>query len=227
MSEEQINIEQLPDYKVTPGENFLNFKIIIIGESGVGKSSILRRAVQNAFEQGYHPTIGFEFLLIHYKVNELKLKLQVWDTCGQEMFRSLVQGFYRNSSLAIIVYDVSERSSYENLELWIKDCRQHTDQEFPIFIVGNKVDLKKDIQTEEAKFFSTSNRATYFTECSAKSGYQCKEMFMEAAKVLYKKYKQLNQSLKKSLNPNRLCIQIEEGKDEPNKKNKCKCQNRS
>ena len=76
-------IELLSDSRVSQGDNFINFKIIIIGDSGVGKSSLLKRAVQNRFDGSYQATIGFEFLLMHFKVNDLKIKLNIWDTCGQ------------------------------------------------------------------------------------------------------------------------------------------------
>ena len=138
MSNSPLKIEILKDSQISQSDNFINFKIIIICDIDVGKSILLKRAVQNRFDESYQATIGFEFLLMHYKINDLKLKLQIWDTCGQEMYRSLVQGFYRNTSLTIIVYDVSNPKSFEGLEIWLKDLRQHTEQEIPVFIVGNK-----------------------------------------------------------------------------------------
>ena len=186
---EQPKVELLNSSQISQSDNFINFKIIIIGDSGVGKSSLLKRAVQNTFDTNYQATIGFEFLLMHFKVNDLKIKLQIWDTCGEEMYRSLVQGFYRNTSLAIIVYDISRKKSFEALEIWLKDLRQHTEEGIPVFIVGNKMDLQKDISTEEAKMFSVSNRTKFFTECSAKSGENVKDIFFKAAQYLYDTYK--------------------------------------
>ena len=186
---EQPKVELLNSSQISQSDNFINFKIIIIGDSGVGKSSLLKRAVQNTFDTNYQATIGFEFLLMHFKVNDLKIKLQIWDTCGEEMYRSLVQGFYRNTSLAIIVYDISRKKSFEALEIWIKDLRQHTEEGIPVFIVGNKMDLQKDISTEEAKMFSVSNRTKFFTECSAKTGENVKDIFFKAAQYLYDTYK--------------------------------------
>ena len=212
----------MKDSQISQSDNFINFKIIIIGDSGVGKSSLLKRAVQNRFDESYQATIGFEFLLMHYKINELKFKLQIWDTCGQEMYRSLVQGFYRNTSLAIIVYDVNNPKSFEGLEVWLKDLRQQTEQEIPIFIVGNKSDMEKKVPTEDAKIFSTSNRTKYFAECSARSGYNVKEIFNEAAKQLYESYKKY-QSKNKAPANNRL--KLDKKEDDNNKDNtkKKKC----
>ena len=179
----------LTEAEISQSEDFINFKIVIIGDSGVGKSCILKRAVQHKFDENYQATIGFEFLLMHYKVNDLKLKLQIWDTCGQEMYRSLVQGFYRNTSLAILVYDVSSEKSFEGLELWLRDIQQHTEPDLPIFIIGNKCDLDKNVPEENAQNFATSNRAKYYNECSAKSGQNIDKIFYEAAKYLYIAYK--------------------------------------
>ena len=220
MSDEDIKIELLHDSQISQTDNFINFKIIIVGDSGVGKSSLLKRAVQNRFDGSYQATIGFEFLLMHFKVNDLKLKLQIWDTCGQEMYRSLVQGFYRNTSLALIVYDVNQKKTYDALDIWLKDIRQHTEQELPIFIAGNKSDLEKVVPSEEARIFAVSNRTKYFTECSAKNGYNVKEIFFEAAKYLYKTYKQFK-SQNKLPTTGRLKIDAEKNKSLDSKKKKC------
>ena len=214
------SIEILPDSQVSQSDNFINFKIIIIGDSGVGKSSILKRAVQNRFDPSYQATIGFEFLLMHFKVNELKIKLQIWDTCGQEMYRSLVQGFYRNTSLAVIVYDISSKKSYDGLDSWLKDLRQHTEPDIPIFIVGNKSDLDRNVHTEDAKIFSTSNRAKYFAECSAKTGYNVKDIFIEAAKYLYETYKKFQNQNKVPM-ANRLKLDKNEDTTAKQKKKGC------
>ena len=215
---DNIKIELLSDAQSS--DNFINFKIIIVGDSGVGKSSVLKRAVQDKFDESYQATIGFEFLLMHFIVNDLKIKLQIWDTCGQEMYRSLVQGCYRNTSLAIVVYDVSQKKTFEGLEIWLKDIRQHTEQDIPIFVVGNKSDLQKEVQSENAKVFAVSNRTNYFTECSAKIGKNVKEIFYEAAKHLYKTYKQF-QSRNKLPASGKLKIGSDDNKALDQKKKKC------
>ena len=193
-------VEILKDSQISQSDNFINFKLIIIGESGVGKSSLLKRAVQNRFDEGYNATIGFEFLLMHFKVN--------------------VQGFYRNTSLAIIVYDVSNKKSFENLDTWLRDLRQHTEPEIPIFIVGNKSDLERNVTTEEAKIFSQSNRTCYFAECSAKKGYNVKEIFFEAAKFLYGNYKKFKEQNKMPM-ANRLKLDKNNDNEDNTKKKGC------
>ena len=219
--EEDIKIELLLENQISQSDNFINFKIIIVGDSGVGKSSLLKRAVQNKFDGNYQATIGFEFLLMHFKVNDLKLKLQIWDTCGQEMYRSLVQGFYRNTSLALVVYDVNQKKTYDSLDIWIKDIRDHTEQDIPIFVAGNKCDLQKAVQTEEAKVYSVSSRTKNFTECSAKTGQNVKYIFFEAAKYLYKTYKQFQGQNKLPSSSNKLKIGSDENNNLNIKKKKC------
>ena len=191
-----MDIKLIPESQVSNSDDFINFKIIIIGDSGVGKSSILKRAVKNSLDENYQAAIGFEFLLMHFIVNDLKIKLQIWDTCGQEMYRSLVQGFYRNTSLAVLCYDISDKKSYEGLDIWIKDIRSRLDPQVPIFIAGNKYDLENNrkISSQDAQEFSKNRRTKYFTECSAKTGYNVENIFYEAAKYLYNACKELGRN---------------------------------
>ena len=105
--------EEIPkeEYEILPEdyqEHDLSFKIIIIGDSGVGKSCLLLRATKNIFTNDYSSTIGFEYCKYNIKLKDKIIKLQIWDTCGQEIYRSLISGFYRNCSTAIIVYSISE-----------------------------------------------------------------------------------------------------------------------
>jgi len=221
MSDDNITVDLLKESEISQLDNFINFKIIIVGDSAVGKSCLLKRAVQNKFDKNYQATIGFEFLLMHFKVNDLKIKLQIWDTCGQEMYRSLIQGFYRNTSLALVVYDVNRKETYDALDIWLKDIRDHTEQNIPIFIAGNKCDLQKAVSTEEAQVYSVSSRAKNFTECSAKTGQNVKEIFFEAAKYLYKSYKEFQGQNKLPSTSNRLKIGADDNNNLNEKKKKC------
>ena len=103
---ENLIFELLPEEDINTFD--LSFKIIIIGDSGVGKSCLALQATQSIFQTNYKVTIGFEYSVFNIKVNEKIIKLQIWDTCGQEIYRSLIANFYRNSSLAIIVYSINE-----------------------------------------------------------------------------------------------------------------------
>jgi len=217
----EIKAKLIPETEVSNTNDFTNFKVIIVGDSGVGKSSILKRGVNNKFDENYHATVGFEFLMQYYIVNDLKIKLQIWDTCGQEMYRSLVQGYYRNSSLAILVYDISKKESYEGLDTWLKDIRSRLEQEIPIFIAGNKYDLENNrkISFDEAKEFSKTRKIEFFTECSAKTGYNVENIFYEAAKQIYKN----NKDLVKDKNSGKLKIGLDDNKGGNAKEKKKGC----
>ncbi len=104
-SSDEMNCEIL--YEDSTYYDF-NFKIIVIGDSGVGKSCLSIKATKNIFQNNYNTTLGFEFYSINVKINDKIVKLQIWDTCGQEIYKSLIQNFYRNSSLAIIVYSIEQ-----------------------------------------------------------------------------------------------------------------------
>ena len=168
----------------------MSFKLIIIGDSFVGKSSISVNASKNVFENDYKATIGFEFFTMAYKINTQNIKLQIWDTCGQEEYRSLIQNFYRNASLAILVYSIDRKSSFENLEIWLNEIKTKGNPDVKIFLVGNKVDLadKRVVKTEEGKQFYENYKLNLFIETSAKSGENVSELFKKAALLLYKEH---------------------------------------
>ena len=168
----------------------LSFKLIVIGDSGVGKSCLTNMATKNIFEETYNATIGFEFFTFNVKLNGKIIKLQIWDTCGQELYRSLITNFYRNSSLAIIVYSVTDRPSFENIDLWYKELRTHSNPNVKVFLIGNKIDLddERKIQTEEGEKYADQYKINKFFESSAKSGFNAKKIFIEAAKLLYDDY---------------------------------------
>ncbi len=191
MSQDEVKCDF--DYQILP-ENYskfdLSFKLIVIGDSGVGKSCLTTMATKNIFEESYSATIGFEFFTFNIKLNGKIIKLQIWDTCGQELYRSLITNFYRNSSLAIIVYNVTDRNSFENVDLWFKELRTHSNPNVKVFLIGNKIDLadSRKVTPEEAKKFKEDFMLNLYMETSAKTGFNAKEIFIEAARVLFKEY---------------------------------------
>ena len=164
----------------------LTFKIILIGDSGVGKSSLILRT-KNYFENKYKATIGFEFSTFVCKINNKIIKLQIWDTCGQEVYRSLVISFYRNSSLAIIVYSIDNIDSFQHINNWLNDLRDKNNPNIKKFLIGNKNDLENErkVSFEEGENFYKEMNFDYFTECSAKTGINVNEIFIRASKLLY------------------------------------------
>ena len=167
-----------------------HFKVIVIGNSGVGKSCLSLRATQGVFKEDFISTIGFEFYSFNIKINNDIVKLQIWDTCGQELYRSLITNFYRNSSLAIIVYTVTDRQSFDNIDLWYKELRTHSNPNVKVFLIGNKIDLddQRKVKTEEGQRYAEQYKLNKFVETSAKSGFNAKNIFIEAAKLLCDDY---------------------------------------
>ena len=168
----------------------LSFKLIIVGDSGVGKSCLIIKAVKNYFEEVYAPTIGFEFLPFNMKIEDQKIKLQIWDTCGQEAYRSLINSFYRSSSLAILVYSIDNPMSFKHLEEWLNDLKAQTAPDIRIFLIGNKVDLedKRQISREMGEKFCAEHNLSLFLETSAKTGFNAQNLFMQAGILLYKEH---------------------------------------
>ena len=181
-----------------PGEFDLSFKLIVIGDSFVGKSCLSLKAAKGIFDENYTPTIGFEFLTFFVKIGESNIKLQIWDTCGQEVYRSLINGFYRNSSLAILVYSITSQKSFKNLEIWLNDIKVNSNPDIKIFLIGNKKDLeeKREVPIDSAKKFFKDHGLYTFMESSAKTGFNAQKMFIDAAHVLLEENTRLEQRFK-------------------------------
>ena len=133
----------------------LSFKIIVVGDSGVGKSCLTMKGTKNHFEECYSPTVGFEFLTFNMRINNNVLKLQIWDTCGQEVYKSLISNFYRNSSLALILYAINNSDSFRHAETWLNDLKSQANPNVRVFLVGNKSDLEDErvVPKEEGERF--------------------------------------------------------------------------
>ena len=171
-------------------KGILTFKIIIIGNSGVGKTSITNNATKNVFIENYRSTIGMEIFSLYFKINHKLLKLQIWDTCGQEIYRSLITNFYRNSSLALIVYSIDKRESFKDIDLWIKELKSKSSPDIKIILVGNKTDLidVRQVSYEEGAKYLEQPGITRFFETSAKTGENIQNIFKEVAIILYKDF---------------------------------------
>ena len=147
-------------------------QLIMIGESNVGKTSLIRRYTENLFNENHLETTGIEFNSKEEKINHRIIKVKIWDTAGQEIFHSLTKNFYRKADGIIIVYDVTNKESFEKVHDWVKSVYDNTDtyRELQIIIVGNKIDLEEDRQVtkEEGAKLSEFFETPYF-EASAKN----------------------------------------------------------
>ena len=186
-SNENLKVEVMPD---DYNQYDLSFKMIVIGDAGVGKSCLTTKAAKGVFDDTYSATVGFEFLTFNVKLNDKVIKLQIWDTCGQEIYRSLISSFYRNASLAMMVYSIDSKESFIHIETWLKEVKLQSNPDIKIFLIGNKADLEeqREVKLEEAKQYKNENDIHYFCETSAKNGLNAQEVFIEAAKLLYKEH---------------------------------------
>jgi small GTP-binding protein len=168
----------------------MSFKLIVIGDSGVGKSCLTNNAIKNTFDDAYNATVGFEFFTFNIRLNGKIVKLQIWDTCGQELYRSLITNFYRNSSLAIMVYSINSKESFDNVEMWLRELRTHSNPDVKVFLIGNKSDLEaeREVTTEQGENFYKQNNLSLFMESSAKTGFNTQKIFIKAAEILYEDY---------------------------------------
>ena len=194
VEDDEFTIELLPE---DFAQYDISFKIIVIGDSGVGKSCLTTQAVRNNFEEFYQATVGFEFLTFHIRINNNVVKLQIWDTCGQEVYKSLISNFYRNSSLALILYAINNKESFQHAETWLNDLKNQSNPNIRVFLVGNKSDLENErvITKEEGENFKKQKNLDKFIETSAKTGENARCVFLEASKILYKDYLKANENL--------------------------------
>ena len=171
----------------------LSFKIIIVGDQGVGKSCLAIKASRNYFEDFYSPTVGFEFVSFNVKVQEKIIKLQIWDTCGQEVYRSLISSFFRSASLAIIVYSIDTEDSFNNIEKWLNDIKTQSNPDIKIFLIGNKADLedKRRLTKEQGEQLCNDHKLAFFMETSAKTGFNVQNVFIQVAKELYLQHEEI------------------------------------
>ncbi|XP_040580939.1 ras-related protein Rab-35 [Lepeophtheirus salmonis] len=169
------------------------FKLLIIGDSGVGKSSLLLRFADNSFTGNYITTIGVDFKIRTLEVNGERVKLQIWDTAGQERFRTITATYYRGTHGVIVVYDVSNGESFANVKRWLHEIDQNCSSEVVSrVLVGNKNDgdtAKKVVLTEDAKRFSDQMGIRLF-ETSAKENFNVEEMFKSLTELVLKSKKE-------------------------------------
>ena len=172
----------------------LLFKLILIGDSAVGKSNILLKYLKNEFDQNSRATVGVEFGTKNVLINGKKVKIQIWDTAGQERYRSITSAYYKGAKGAFIVYDITKKSTFDNIDKWISDLKLNGDQNICIVI-------SKDDGIKKAEMFKTA-----FLETSALNGDNIAKAFEELIEQIYQNNKeafdQINKKIDKGVNLN-------------------------
>jgi len=163
------------------------FKVVLIGDAGVGKTNLLSRFTRNEFSLASEPTIGVEFSNNYMDVEGNKVKAQFWDTAGQERYRAITSAYYRGAVGALLVYDISDHNTFKNVTHWLKELRNHTEASIVVMLVGNKSDLQhlREVDIEEATSFSAQNNLS-FIETAAIDGSGVNDTFRKMLTSIYR-----------------------------------------
>ena len=199
-------------------EEEIKIKIMLLGESQIGKTSLIQRYVKNNFNLSYITTVGIDFQLKQIKMNNKSIKLQIWDTAGQERFKNITKSYFHSSDGFIVGYDITSRLSFTNVSTWLKEINDNAPEEIQKILIGNKCDLnEREVTTEEGQKLAEENGMKFF-ETSAKNDINVKETFESITKdILDVQYKEEGESR------NSLVIDrnIEKKKDEEKEKKGC------
>ena len=169
-------------------EPTMTFKILTIGESGVGKTCVLRRFVENKFLKNHLATIGIDFKTKTLNINNQEIKLKIWDTAGQERFRNITTQYYKGADGIVLVYDVTDESSYEKIRDWMEQILSNTQQEeIGLVLLGNKCDMEPRVVTEDMRKKMAEELKISYYETSALTGQGIKEAFEELTMDIMKK----------------------------------------
>ena len=160
-------------------------KLLLLGDSSVGKTSILLKYISNKFDESSISTVGVDYMDKIIDYNKFKIKLQIWDTSGEEKFRTITKNFYRNADGLLVVFDLTKKESYDHIRIWINEAKENNDK-LKTILIGNKLDLKDEriVAIDVAKQFAEKNNLKYI-ETSAKDGTNINELFQAIIDLLF------------------------------------------
>lgn len=167
-------------------KNIPSYKVVVLGYYSVGKSSLALKYVKGTFNPNEESTIGASFLTKLISHKESTLKYEIWDTAGQERYNSLIPMYYRGAHVALIVYDITKRESFEVAKKWIDELKVEKPADFLKVLIGNKIDLENREVSKEEGFLYAQEHCCLFYESSAKTGYNIEKLFTDIAEVLPK-----------------------------------------
>jgi len=194
-------------------------KLVMIGDSGVGKTNILSRYINNEFSSITKATVGVEFFSTLIKKNNKLIKLQIWDTAGQERYKSITSAYYKGAKGAFVVYDITKMKTFKNLDKWITELKANGNEDIYIILIGNKLDLEKnrEVMTNDVKRKAEELKVGYF-ETSALDGSNIEHAFDVIVEEMSKKIPVEDINVKKNINNNKVINIDVNNKDDKNKK---------
>lgn len=208
-------------------ENEYKFKIMMLGETQIGKTSFIRRYVTDSFSTGYITTIGIDFQLKVVTINGKTIKLQIFDTAGQERFRNITKNYFQSSNGFIIAYDITSRDSFINITNWLKEVNNLAPEDTKKILIGTKCDLpRREVRYEEGKKLAEDNGMKFF-ETSSKTNQNVIETFESLTLEMIEEYDNNNNNNSNENSRHTIEISRESNKiaNENNKKKKKKCCN--
>tara|TARA_Y100000590_G_scaffold343714_2_gene392827 strand:+ start:28278 stop:28919 length:642 start_codon:yes stop_codon:yes gene_type:complete len=161
------------------------YKVAIIGESYTGKSSLLNRYIKKSFNNSFVSTIGVDFFIKNLMINNKLVKIQLWDTAGQEQYANLIKSYFTNCTVALIVYDITNRSTFNKVDYWLKTFKMNYNEDRPCVLIGTKCDLERDREVSQIEGYAkASNLDMDFIECSSKNNINIDDIFENLSKKI-------------------------------------------
>ena len=199
------------------------FKIILLGSIAVGKTAILTRYITNEFDNDHKCTIKIDFKTKTININNAQAKLHIWDTCGDEKFRAITRNYYRDAQGILLVYDITNRKSFENIINWHNEIKNNAPEDSVLFLVGNKIDLNKErvITNQEGKK-KAEELEMHFTEVSAKDGDNIHILFEKISEAIMTSLENAGKLVEKN-NNNKFLVENKENDQDEKEKKKCFC----
>ena len=187
MSSGDIKIEEITEGNV---KDDFKLKIVVVGDSGVGKTNLIRRFIQDDFQSNSKATVGVEFFSKSFKINDNVFKIEIWDTAGQERYKSITAAYYKGAKGGLVVYDVTSKTSFDNVDNWVSEIKEKASTDMKTMMIGNKIDLKDEraVSTEEA-LEKAKLLELPLMEASALDSTNVKQAFYDLLKEMYKEVK--------------------------------------
>ena len=204
--EEDITIEEITSPITENIKEDLKLKLVLLGDSGVGKTNLISRYISNSFDENTRATIGVEFFCKNFRINKKRtIKVEIWDTAGQERYKAITSVYYKGAKGAFIVYDITSRKTFENVDKWIGEIKERTTDDVKLIIIGNKTDLnnEREVKSEEA-LIKYQDMDIPLIETSALEDTNVNEAFINLIKIVYKDIARKEIEERKSISDNKI-----------------------